>query len=231
MLNQQPWKLPKMSAIRLVLLIAVATWPVVRVAETAEALSRGDQPNAQVEAFIPNIYHKAMDGCDVGYVTDLGHIDDGTANQGAFEGLMRAKLDFGIDVRWIETQRPTDYEANLRQMVSQGCGLIISVGFIMIEPTEEVALENPSVKFAIVDGYSDSTLSNLLALTFDYYDVGYLGGALAGLMTESNVVGIVAGLQIPPVINLRTGYEAGAEATNPAITVLGAPISFNSAIE
>jgi basic membrane lipoprotein Med (substrate-binding protein (PBP1-ABC) superfamily) len=34
-------------------------------------------------------------------------------------------------------------------------------------------------------------------------------------MTKSNVVGIVAGMEIPPVIKFRKGYENGVKYVNP----------------
>jgi basic membrane lipoprotein Med (substrate-binding protein (PBP1-ABC) superfamily) len=151
----------------------------------------------------------------------VGGINDEGYNQRSYEGLMRAQLDFGIQVRWIESQRPEDYAVNLSQLVSQGCGLIVSVSFLMVEATEQVALANPNVKFAIVDAYSGNTVPNLLGLNFDLYEAAYMAGALAGLMTQSDVVGIVAGMEIPVVISCRTGFEAGAIAHNPTVTRLG----------
>jgi basic membrane lipoprotein Med (substrate-binding protein (PBP1-ABC) superfamily) len=58
-------------------------------------------------------------------------------------------------------------------------------------------------------------------MTFSEDQSGFLAGALAGLMTESNVVGIVAGMEIPPVIKFRLGYENGVAYVNPDADVLG----------
>ena len=91
----------------------------------------------------------------------------------------------------------------------------------MYAATEQAALANPGVKFAIVDMPPQASVPNFRGLLFDEYEVGFLAGALAGLMTESDVVGVVAGMQIPPVVRLRTGYEAGALEFNPGVTRLG----------
>lgn len=163
----------------------------------------------------------ARTSCDVGFVTDGGGVGDRGWNQSIYQGLLRAQLDYGVRVRVVESQSWQDYAPNLRQMVTAGCGLIVSVGFIMYQATEQVALEQPSAKFAIAGMNVNNGVPNLRGLTFDYYDAGYLAGALAGLMTQSNVVAFVGGVQIPPVVNSHTGYEAGAIAVNPAITRLG----------
>jgi phosphonate transport system substrate-binding protein len=46
-------------------------------------------------------------------------------------------------------------------------------------------------------------------LVFREDQSGFLAGALAGLMSESKTVGIVAGMEIPPVKKFRNGYENG----------------------
>ena len=90
----------------------------------------------------------------------------------------------------------------------------------MAQSTEQVALERPGIKFAIVDVDPES-VPNLRGLVLDNYELGYIAGALAGLMTENDVVGIVAGMEIPPVVSIRTGYEDSALEFNPTVTRLG----------
>ena len=45
--------------------------------------------------------------CDVGFVTDVGGINDAGFNQLTYAGLMRAQLDFGVDVRWMRKPKAT----------------------------------------------------------------------------------------------------------------------------
>ena len=50
---------------------------------------------------------------------------------------------------------------------------------------------------------------------------GFLAGALAGLLTESNTIGAVLGTdQVPPVVAFKEGFENGAEYTNPEVNVI-----------
>ena len=51
------------------------------------------------------------DGFNVGLVTDIGRVDDGTFNQFAYEGMVAAEECFGIATNFIETQSEADYEA------------------------------------------------------------------------------------------------------------------------
>ena len=46
-------------------------------------------------------------------VTDVGRVNDGTFNQYAYEGMMRAAEEFDLDSTFIETQAQTDYASHL----------------------------------------------------------------------------------------------------------------------
>lgn len=166
--------------------------------------------------------------CDIGLVTDVGHINDGTFNQYTYEGLVRAQNDFDLQLRYIESNRPSNYEPNLRQLANEGCRMIFAVGFIMSDVLRTVASDYPGTKFAIIDSRIDPPLDNVRGTAFNLYDSGYLAGFLAGMMTASNTIGVVAGPVIPPVTQYRDGFEDGALASNSQITVLVEHInSFN----
>ncbi|MGQ9766287.1 MAG: BMP family ABC transporter substrate-binding protein [Anaerolineae bacterium] len=147
----------------------------------------------------------------VGLVTDVGKVDDGTFNQYAYEGMLRAAKEFGLENAFIETTQPTDYEKNIEQFAKEGYGMIITVGFMMGETTEKMARKYPGIQFAIVDyAYADYP-PNLQGLVFREDQAGFLAGALAGFMSKSKTVGIVAGMEIPPVKKFRNGYQHGVK--------------------
>src|SRR5690606_25826979 len=50
-------------------------------------------------------------------VTDVGKVNDGTFNQFAYEGMMQAAEDLGLDNTYIETQAQTDYQTNLNRCI------------------------------------------------------------------------------------------------------------------
>jgi basic membrane protein A and related proteins len=65
-----------------------------------------------------------------------------------------------------------------------------------------------------------SALPNLVGIQFREYQSGFLAGVLAGLMTESNIVGGVYGPDIPPVLKFRNGFENGVKFVNPDAQIL-----------
>ena len=155
----------------------------------------------------------------VGLVTDVGKVNDGTFNEFAYKGMMQAVEEFGLESAFIETLAPTDYEKNIEQFAKEGYDMIITVGFMINDATTAMAKKYPNIKFAGVD--ESSSEANFAGLTFSEDQSGFLAGCLAGLMTKSNVVGIVAGMEIPPVIKFRRGYQNGVKYVNPNAKVLG----------
>ncbi len=157
----------------------------------------------------------------VGLVTDVGKIDDKTFNEFAYAGMKRAAKDFDISTSFIETQQPTDYTKNIGQFINEGYDVVITVGFMLGDATKSMAERYPDKKFIIVDFAYNPTVKNIIGLVFAENESGFMAGALAGLMTKSNTIGIVGGMEIPPVIKFRIGYEAGAKYVNPNCEVLG----------
>jgi basic membrane protein A len=155
----------------------------------------------------------------VGLVTDVGKINDGTFNQYAYEGLVRAEEELGIEIAYIETQAPTDYDKNLQQFADQGFNLIIGVGFLMGDAVKAAAERNPNINYAIVDFAYDPALPNVRGIVFAEDEAGYLAGVLAASMTQSGTIAAVGGVEIPPVQKFLLGYENGAKSVNPDVDV------------
>ena len=62
--------------------------------------------------------------------------------------------------------------------------------------------------------------ANLRSMLFRSDQAGYLAGSLAGLMSESDVVGAVGGMEIPPVMAFTDPYRQGALCSNSSATVI-----------
>lgn len=142
-------------------------------------------------------------------VTDLGRINDGTFNQLAYEGLQRAAEEFGIETSFIETVAASDYELNITDCLAEEVQVVITVGFALAEATSAAAEANPDVYFIGVDQFVADGPSNYAGIQFREDQAGFLVGALAALTTETDVVGGIFGMEIPPVVRYRNGYAQG----------------------
>jgi basic membrane protein A len=147
-------------------------------------------------------------------VTDIGGLNDRGFNSLANQGLERAASKLGVETRVLESHSDADYVPNLSECATQGYDLIISVGFLMGDPTEQAAKQFPDATFAIIDYAYETPEPNLQGLVFKEQEVGYLVGYLAGLVTKSNTVSSVGGQKIPPVDRFIAGYQKGVSDSN-----------------
>ncbi len=163
----------------------------------------------------------------VGLVTDIGGLNDRGFNHLSYVGLLRAQNDFGIQQRVYQAKSTQEYVPNLSTFARQNYDLTIGVGFTEATAIDTAAHNFPSSRFAIVD--VDQTQephkpANLLGLLFREQETGYLVGYLAGLeekrMPGKDVIGSVGGQKQPPVDRFIAGYQAGAKAADPGITLL-----------
>jgi basic membrane protein A and related proteins len=153
-------------------------------------------------------------------VTDIGGLNDRGFNSLANQGLEQAASELGVETRVLESQSDADYVPNLSECATQGYDLIISVGFLMGQATEEAAGQFPDTTFAIIDFAYEAPPENLQGLVFKEQETGYLVGYLAGLVTESNTVSSVGGEKIPPVDRFIAGFQKAAVDANPDATTL-----------
>jgi len=156
----------------------------------------------------------------VGLVADVATIDDGGFNQAAFEGMEAARRCFGVNTTFLETAGD-DAEAQIRSLVDRDVDIVVTVGFQFGQPTVSVAKERPETFFIGVDQVNPNNLENYVAISFRDDEVGYLAGAIAGLVSETGIIAVVAGPEfIPPVVAMADGYELGAKSVSDDVIVL-----------
>jgi basic membrane protein A len=148
-------------------------------------------------------------------VSDTGGTDDKSFNQYAWVGMEEAEDEFGTDIRFLESTGDADYEPNLNAFIEEGCDLIFGVGFLLNDATTAAATTNPDVSFVGIDHWSQD-LSNYLGSFYNIYEGTMLAGYLAAGMTETGIVGVYAGINIPPVTAFSDGFYLGIQAYNEA---------------
>ncbi|MDF2801676.1 MAG: putative secreted protein [Anaerocolumna sp.] len=155
----------------------------------------------------------------IGMVTDVGGVNDGSFNQTSWEGLQKVSKDLGIEVKYLESETDADYAPNIETFVDDDYDLIICVGYMLADAMKTSALANPDQKYAILDDASCADLENVTCLLFEQSQASYLAGVVAGMMTETNKVGIVLGMSNETMNQFGYGYLAGAIDSNPDVVV------------
>ncbi|HHX92481.1 MAG TPA: BMP family ABC transporter substrate-binding protein [Clostridiales bacterium] len=146
-------------------------------------------------------------------ITDTGGLGDESFNDLAYEGILRAAEDFGIQYSVLESATADDYAPNIAAAVEEGADLIVCVGFLFEGVLAEMAVQYPDQLFALVDAQVDAP--NVAGLTFSEEEGSFLVGVAAGLMTETDKVGYIGGMQFPVIEKFQYGYQAGVKAANP----------------
>ncbi len=155
---------------------------------------------------------QAQDGV-VGIVFSIGGLGDMSFNDLAYDGLSQAEEELGIDFTHIEPDDTADFDPALRGLAEMELDLVIGTGFLQEEEVNRVAEEFPHVNFAHIDPddpFADRH-ENIRGLSFAEHEGSFLAGVLAALVTESNHVGYIGGIDSPLINRFEGGFVQGVE--------------------
>ena len=131
---------------------------------------------------------------------------------------MEQALGAKVRTRTVEAvPEGPDSERVMRDLATQGCGLIVATSFGYLEPALRVAADFPHVKFEHAGGYK--TAPNLATYNARYYEARWLAGWLAGKQSKAGVAGYVAGFPVPEVVQGLNAFTLGMRAANPKAEV------------
>ncbi|GAB4397370.1 MAG: hypothetical protein OHK0048_05440 [Rhodoferax sp.] len=148
----------------------------------------------------------------------VGPVGDGGWSFAHDNGRKAIEKEFGDKVvtSFVENvPESADAERVLRDMASQGNKLIFGTTFGYMEPMLKVAADNPGVKFEHATGYKQST--NMRTYDSRTYEGAYMAGVIAGKMSKTGTLGVVASIPIPEVIRNINSFTLGAQSSNPKI--------------
>lgn len=160
------------------------------------------------------------DNFKIALLLDEGGVNDQSFNQSSWEGALRAKEQFGVDVSYLEAKQESDYMQNIETAIDQEADLIIGVGFKLTDTIKEAAENYTDQKFAIIDGTYDEIPSNVVPILFNEEQAGYSVGIIASQMTNTNTVGFIGGMDIESVTGFYDGFLKAINEENKDIDVL-----------
>ena len=108
-----------------------------------------------------------------------------------------------------------DAERVIRDMVSQGNKLIFGTTFGYMEPMLKVAADTKGMMFEHATGFKQA--DNMRTYDSRTYEGAYMAGVIAGKMTKTNTLGVVASVPIPEVLRNINSFTLGAQSSNPKI--------------
>ena len=166
----------------------------------------------------------------VGIVLTVGGLGDKNFNDMAYDGLVQAKEELGVEFDYVEPKVSSDYLSHFRMYAESGeYELILGLGADQADAIAEVASEFPEQKFTLID--SAANLEAVRTIYTDWTHQTFLCGVIAGLETnagnleyvnDENIVGVVLGQEYPILLEGVAGFMSGVKFVNPEAEVLQA---------
>jgi basic membrane protein A len=158
-------------------------------------------------------------------VSDAGGFDDKSFNQLSYEGVKQAADELGTDFKGVESNSENDYAPNIDSLVSEGCNVIVTVGFALAAATKDAAAANPDTKFVLIDDAADggedgqtfdgkADEPNIKPLLYDTAQAAFLAGYAAADYSKAGVVGTYGGQPYPTVTIFMDGFKQGVDYYN-----------------
>ncbi|WP_439603525.1 BMP family ABC transporter substrate-binding protein, partial [Devosia sp.] len=144
----------------------------------------------------------------------------------AAAGVEQAAGELPVEVKIIEAGYDRGrWQPALADAVDTGYDVVIVGTFDMTGFVVELAPDYPETKFIVFDDapdFSTGCCDNVLALQYQTSSAGYLAGYAAAKVSASGVLGTIIGMEFPTVTDFKVGFDEGAMAANPDVTILNA---------
>ncbi|CUA79364.1 Basic membrane lipoprotein Med, periplasmic binding protein (PBP1-ABC) superfamily [Anoxybacillus suryakundensis] len=142
-------------------------------------------------------------------------IDDQVWGTKGYKGLLRVQAKFGVDVFYREG---VNSKAATKQAVKEfhrkGVNLIFGHGNEYGEYFDDIAEKYPNVHFVFFNG--EAKKKNVTSFQFKGHAMGFFGGMVAGHMTKTNKIGVIAAFEWQPEVD---GFFEGALYENENVHV------------
>jgi basic membrane protein A and related proteins len=148
----------------------------------------------------------------------IGPVGDGGWTFAHDNGRKAVEKEFGDKVvtKFVENvPESADAERVIRELATDGNKLIFGTTFGYMEPMLKVAADTKGVMLEHATGYKQA--DNMRTYDSRTYEGAYMAGVIAGKMTKSNVLGVVASVPIPEVLRNINSFTLGAQSSNPKI--------------
>ena len=152
----------------------------------------------------------------IGFVY-AGSIGESGATYAHELGRRALEAQFGAKIKTTFVENVSDAataERVLRDLAAQGNGLIFATNPAFQEPMLKVAKDFPAVKFE--DAGGTLLADNVGAYDTRSYEGAYLSGLIAGAMSKSGKLGVVASTATPEIFRDVNAFELGAQSSNPS---------------
>ena len=148
-------------------------------------------------------------------------VDDKGWCQSMHDAIMAVQKKYGsslVEYSYSEKMKPVDAGSAARQYVAKGYDIIIGHGAQYKNVMLEMAEEFPKTTFAFGTS-GEIGPKNVFTYMPESEETGYINGIIAGLVTKTNIVGVVGPVDGGDAARYNRGFVLGVKASNPKAQV------------
>ncbi len=134
------------------------------------------------------------------------------------QALLEAEREMDVVYQPVENVAAGDFEKVLREYADRGYEIIFGDAYGNEEAARRVARDYPETAFCFGSGFNPAE-PNFSVFDNWVHEPAYLCGMIAGRLTKTGLLGVVAAEPVPEVNRLINAFRAGARAVNPAVLV------------
>ena len=135
------------------------------------------------------------------------------------QACLTVAKELNLHYEYSEGVAAADFEKVVREYSDRGFNFIIGDAFLAGEdPSRRVAKDYPDIAYAFGSEFKPQE-PNYSVFDNWIHEPAYLCGVIAGMMTKSNTLGIVAAMPIPEVNRLVNAFKKGALSVNSKVKV------------
>ncbi len=172
------------------------------------------EPQAEEEEVVEETEAETL---KVAYIP-CGKITDGGWSQSGWEAIQSVVDTYNLEVGYTEGPDVADASRIAGDYADQGYDIVLLHCGSFADAALEAAVGYPDVWFgAPNDG---DVLPNVFRYDGRAQEPAFLAGALAGLTTETNTLGVISGFAFPALTRQVEGFRLGARYVNPDVKVM-----------
>ena len=154
----------------------------------------------------------------IGFILS-GNIEENGWNGMHYIGFKKSCEKMGVEMLVKENVKEFtgECEKAIHQLVEEGASMIVLSSYGYTEEVKEVVKKYPSIVF--YGNSSEYHDQNLTSYFVRMYQARYLAGIIAGMKTESNIIGYVAAMENNEVNRGISAFTLGVKRVNPDAVV------------
>ncbi|MCX7023170.1 MAG: BMP family protein [Spirochaetes bacterium] len=144
-------------------------------------------------------------------------VDDKGWGQAMHDAIMAVQKKYGaalVEYNYSEKMKPVDAGSAARQYASRGFDIVIAHGAQFKNLVLELCEEFPKTTFSFGTN-AEIGPKNVFTYMPMSEETGYVNGIIAGMVTKTNVIGIVGPVDAGDSARFNRGFILGVKAVNP----------------